>query len=203
MSAQLPRTSASTCAASGRAVIRGRDASRRTPLESARAYASMLPGEAEMEGAWVRRWDAEAGGAGADWATCQRLLERAAAAADVACDGAVSVAASSTRVWGGCLFVLGGKLCLIWPPTCNSKTTTQPKTHARDAGGKFEEVRPVRSTGGAQFDRWGRSSWAGGYNTKINHHACIKIIKSLSLPGICATHDGLLRTPLTTIIARG
>jgi hypothetical protein len=55
--------------------------------------------EAETEGAWVRRWDAVAGGAGADWATCLRLLERAAA--DVALDGAVSTAASSTRVGGG------------------------------------------------------------------------------------------------------
>ncbi len=43
-----------------------------------------------------------AGGAGADWATCLHLLERAAAtAADVACDGAVSTAALSTRVGGG------------------------------------------------------------------------------------------------------
>jgi hypothetical protein len=53
----------------------------------------------ETEGAWVRRWDAVAGGAGADWATCLRLLERATA--DVALDGAASTAASSTRVWGG------------------------------------------------------------------------------------------------------
>ena len=47
--------------------------------------------------------DAVAGGAGADWATCLRLLERAAAAAaaDVARDGAASTAASSTRVGGG------------------------------------------------------------------------------------------------------
>ena len=42
---------------------------------------------------------AVAGGAGVDWATCLRLLERAAA--DVARDGAVSTAASSTRVWRG------------------------------------------------------------------------------------------------------
>ena len=42
--------------------------------------------------------DAVAGGAGADWATCLRLLERAAA--DVALDGAAaSTAALSTRVW--------------------------------------------------------------------------------------------------------
>ena len=46
--------------------------------------------------------DAVAGGAGADWATCLRLLERAAAAAaaDVARDGAASTAALSTRVGG-------------------------------------------------------------------------------------------------------
>ena len=41
----------------------------------------------------------------------------------------------------------------------------------------------MRSEGGARFDRWGRSSWAGGYNTKINH-VCLKIIKLLSSPGI-------------------
>jgi hypothetical protein len=57
----------------------------RTPLESARAYALMPPDEAETEGVWVWRWDAVAGWAGADWANCLRLLERAAAAAaDVA-----------------------------------------------------------------------------------------------------------------------
>jgi len=55
--------------------------------------------EAETERAWVRQWDAVAGGAGADWATCLRLLERAAA--DVALDGAASTAASLTGVWGG------------------------------------------------------------------------------------------------------
>jgi hypothetical protein len=49
--------------------------------------------------------DAVAGGAGADWATCLSLLERAAAAAaaaaDVARDGAALTAASSRRVGGG------------------------------------------------------------------------------------------------------
>ena len=55
-----------------------REAMGRTPLESARAYASMPPDEAEMEGAWAWRWDAVAGGAGANWATCVRLLERTA-----------------------------------------------------------------------------------------------------------------------------
>ena len=89
--------------------------------------------EAETEGAWVRRWDAVAGGVGADWATCLRLLERAAA--DVALDDC----------GGRCLFVPGGelneikkienkRLCLIWPPTGNSNTTTNQKhTHATQA----------------------------------------------------------------------
>ena len=54
----------------------------------------------------------------------------------------------------------------------------------------------MRSEGGARFDRWGRSSWAGGYNTKINHHVCLKIIKLLSLPGIHATHNGLPVVPV-------
>jgi len=46
--------------------------------------------------------DAVAGRAGANWVTCLRLLEHAnAAAADVACDGAASTAASLTRVGGG------------------------------------------------------------------------------------------------------
>ncbi len=130
MSAQLPRPSASAGAASGRAVIHGRDASRRTPLESVRAYTSMPTNEAEMEGMWVRQWDAAAGGAGADWATCLRLLERAAAAAAVAHDGAALAAASSTRVGGGMSISSGRRterdkkiekkyLCLIWPPTGN------------------------------------------------------------------------------------
>jgi hypothetical protein len=46
--------------------------------------------------------DAVAGGAGADWATCLSLLERAAAAAaaDVARNGAALTAASSRRVGG-------------------------------------------------------------------------------------------------------
>jgi hypothetical protein len=45
----------------------------------------MPPNEAEMEGAWVwTRW--RAGQVGADWATCLRLLERAAAAAAAAVD---------------------------------------------------------------------------------------------------------------------
>ena len=41
------------------------------------------------------------------------------------------------------------------------------------------------------------------YNTKINHHVCLKFFKLLSSPGIRATHDGLLRAPLTTLVARG
>ncbi len=64
------------------------DATAASPPHPAAAAARRLD-EAETEGAWVRRWDAVAGGAGADWATCLRLLERAAAAA------------SSTRVWRG------------------------------------------------------------------------------------------------------
>jgi hypothetical protein len=59
-----------------REVMRARDASGRTPLESARAYASIPPNEAKTEGAWVRQWDAVVGGAGVDLATCLRLLER-------------------------------------------------------------------------------------------------------------------------------
>jgi hypothetical protein len=73
------------------------DATAASPPHPAAAAARRLD-EAETEGAWVRRWDAVAGGAGADWATCLRLLERAAA--DVALDGAASTAASSTGVWG-------------------------------------------------------------------------------------------------------
>jgi len=61
--------------------------------------ATALPSASYTERAWVRQWDAVAGGAGADWATCLRLLERAAA--DVALDGAASTAASLTGVWGG------------------------------------------------------------------------------------------------------
>ncbi len=77
------------------------DATAASPPHPAAAAARRLD-EAETEGAWVRRWDAVAGGAGADWATCLRLLERAdAAAADVSRDGAASTAASSTRVWRG------------------------------------------------------------------------------------------------------
>ena len=83
-----------------------------------------------------------AGGAGADWTTCLRLLERAAAAAaDVVRDGAASTVASSTRVRGGVSSFRAAnerdkkiekkRLCLIWPPTGNSNTTTNQKhTHA-------------------------------------------------------------------------
>jgi len=49
------------------------------------------------------------------------------------------------------------------------------------------------------FDQVGR----GGYNTKINHYVCIKIIKLLSSPSIRAMHNGLLRAPLTTVLTRG
>ena len=81
--------------------MRARDASGRIPLESVHAYASMPPHEAETEGAWVRWWDAAAGRAGSDWATCLHLLERTAATADIAHNGAASTAALSTRVGRG------------------------------------------------------------------------------------------------------
>ena len=42
------------------------------------------------------RWDVAAAGEGADWATCLRLLEHAAATAAVTCDGASSTASLST-----------------------------------------------------------------------------------------------------------
>ena len=86
--------------------------------------------------------EAVAGGAGADWATCLRLLKCAAtAAADVARDGAALMAASSTRVGGVTLRskqrterdkkIKKKRLCLIWPPTGNSNATTNQKhTHA-------------------------------------------------------------------------
>jgi len=106
--------------------------------------------------AWVWRWDAAAGGAGADWVTCLHLLERAATAADVARDGAASTVASSMRMRG--VSLRSGRhrrdkkskknVFVLWPPTGNSNTTTN-QTHAHDAGGKCEEVRPVRSAGGA------------------------------------------------------
>ena len=84
-----------------------RDALGRTPLESARAYASMPPNEAQTEGVWVWRWDAAAGEAGADWATCLRLLERAVNSANVACDGAALTAALSTTTTTTAMNVVG------------------------------------------------------------------------------------------------
>ncbi len=59
------------------------------------------PRQGGTGGAWVWWRDAAAGGARDNWATCLHLLEHAAAAADVACDGVASTAASSTRVGGG------------------------------------------------------------------------------------------------------
>jgi hypothetical protein len=96
-----------------REAMRARDASGRTPLESARAYTSIPPDEVETEGAWVRRWDAAASGSGADWATCLRLLEHATAAANVARDGAASsmacsVAGGVRRQWRHRRRVCGG-----------------------------------------------------------------------------------------------
>ena len=53
-------------------------------------------------------------------------------------------------MWGGCLFVLGGKLTeiknqkkvLALDGRQPVKHNNQPKTRARDAGGKGEDVRP-------------------------------------------------------------
>ena len=77
-------------------------------------------------------------GAGADWVTCLRLLERAAAPANIVNDGAASMAASLRRVCGGLSLRSGQqterdkkienkRLCLIWLPTGNSNTTTTQK----------------------------------------------------------------------------
>ena len=64
--------------------------------------------------------DAVAGGAGADWATCLRLLERAAAAAaNVAGDVGVGGVHACVE---GCLFVPGGELNEIK----NRKKTSLP-----------------------------------------------------------------------------
>jgi len=99
--------------------------------------------------------DAVAGGAGADWATC---LPPPTSLVTVP-----RRRRRCRRVWGGCLFVPGGELNEIKKSKKTrlcygrlAKHNNQPKTHARDAGGKCEEVRPVRSEGGARFDRWGR-----------------------------------------------
>ncbi len=94
---------------------------------------SMPPDEAETEGVWVRRWDAVVGGV--SLRSGQRT-ER------------------DKKIEKKNVFALYGHLPVI--------QTQQPtKTHARNAGDKCEEVRPVRSAGGARFDRWGQSSWAG------------------------------------------
>ena len=89
--------------------------------------------------------DAVAGGAGADWATCLRLLERAAAAAaaaaaDVARDGAASTAALSTRV-GGVSLRSGRRTerdkkiekntSLLWPPSQTQQPTKNTRTRRR------------------------------------------------------------------------
>jgi hypothetical protein len=87
--------------------------------------------------------DAVAGGAGANWATCLRLLERAAAAAaaaDVARDGAASTAALSTRV-GGVSLRSGRRTerdkkiekntSLLWPPSQTQQPTKNTRTRRR------------------------------------------------------------------------
>ena len=63
------------------------------------------------------------GGAGADWATCLRLLECAATAADVAHNGVASTAAMPMRVWGGCFFVPG------WQTERDKKIGKKPLCH--------------------------------------------------------------------------
>lgn len=57
-----------------------RDSSGSTPLELAKQFASLVPDDIERERQSVRRWDVVAGGTGADWDACLRLLEGAAAA---------------------------------------------------------------------------------------------------------------------------
>ena len=52
-----------------------RDATGLTPLELAKQFTSLDEDELEQERCSVRRWDVVAGGAPADWDTCQRLLE--------------------------------------------------------------------------------------------------------------------------------
>jgi hypothetical protein len=87
--------------------------------------------------------DAVAGGAGADWVTCLRLLERAAAAAaaaDVARDGAALTAALSTRV-GGVSLRSGRRTerdkkiekstSLLWPPSQTQQPTKNTRTRRR------------------------------------------------------------------------
>jgi hypothetical protein len=88
--------------------------------------------------------DAVAGGAGADWATCLRLLERAAAAAaaaaDVARDGAASTAALLTRV-GGVSLRSGRRTerdkkiekntSLLWPPSQTQQPTKNTRMRRR------------------------------------------------------------------------
>ena len=71
---------ASRCRGVIQEAMRAKEASGHTPLELARAYASMPPNEAETVGALVRWGDAAADRAGEDCATCLSLLERATAA---------------------------------------------------------------------------------------------------------------------------
>jgi hypothetical protein len=52
-----------------------RDAFGLTPLELAKQFTSLDEVELDQERCSVRRWDVVAGGASADWDTCQRLLE--------------------------------------------------------------------------------------------------------------------------------
>ena len=115
----------------------------RTPLETARAYASMPPDEAETEGAWVRtRWRAGRGPIGRLACACWSAptLPPPTSLATVphrrrrrrrVCGG---VSLRSGRRTERDKKIEKKRLCLIWPPTGNSNTTTNQKhTHATQA----------------------------------------------------------------------
>jgi len=59
--------------------LQSKDAAGKTPLQLARHFTSMNEEELENEKQSVRRWDVVAGNENADWHTCLRLLESAAA----------------------------------------------------------------------------------------------------------------------------
>jgi hypothetical protein len=89
-------------------IFNARDALGRTPLESARAYASMPPDEAETEGAWVRTRCGRGGGRLGDLpepAGARRRHRRRRRSRRCRVDGGVVDACG-----GGCLFVPCGKM---------------------------------------------------------------------------------------------
>ena len=158
-------------------IFNARDASGRTPLESARAYASSGRGAPRSSQRALTprcpptrpkrrgRGFGRGGGRGGR-GPIGRLACACWSAPPPPPTSLVTVPRRRRRcrrVWGGCLFVPGGELNEIKKSKKTrlcygrlAKHNNQPKTHARDAGGKCEEVRPVRSEGGARFDRWGR-----------------------------------------------